>query len=173
MIKKPEYLDRSAYYTMYTDLATDADLLDSFKTSEKATIELYDSLDANDLIKKYAEDKWTVAQVLLHNIDSERILSYRALAIARGEGNRIQGYEEDIYAANDFSSTRSIESLKEEFLSLRASTNVLFQNFHAEALHRKGNANGLIVTPCVLGWMISGHTLHHLNILKERYGLRS
>ena len=171
MIKKPAYIDRSAYYTMYTDLATDSDLMESFKTSSDAMIEILDSISEEKLQKKYGDDKWTVAQLLLHTIDSERILSYRALAIARGEENRIQGYEENIYAANDYSSSRTLSSLKEEFLIVRKSTVSLIQNIHEDALHREGNANGLIVTPCVLGWMICGHTLHHLKILRERYDL--
>jgi uncharacterized damage-inducible protein DinB len=166
---KPEYLDRSAYYTLYTDLATDQDLFTSFETSTKATLDMIESLSENDLNKRYAEGKWSIAQVLVHNMDSERILSFRALAIARGEKNKIQGYEENDYAEQDFSNTRTLADIKEEFLAVRASTIQLFKNLHEKALHQEGNSNGLIVTPCVLGWMISGHTLHHLNILKERY----
>jgi hypothetical protein len=49
---------------------------------------------------RYAPDKWSLKEVLGHINDTERIMSYRALRISRGDTTPIEGFEQDDYVRN-------------------------------------------------------------------------
>lgn len=160
----PNFFDRYILLTSETQ-----DLLDGLvEFSPKnlfLDIEKYKSI--GDAI--YAPNKWTLKDILQHCIDTERIMSYRALCFARNDDNVLPGFEENLYAKNTNLSKRSIESLIEEFSVLRESTILLFKNMDKTMLLRKGTANMTRISPLSLGFVIVGHAKHHQNIIRERY----
>jgi len=119
--------------------------------------------------KIYAPGKWSIKDILQHCIDTERIMSYRALRFARNDDTILPGFEEGLYAKNTNLKNRTIESLIEEFSVLRKSTNLLFSYMDEIMLLRKGTANMTHISPLALGFVIVGHSKHHENIIKERY----
>jgi hypothetical protein len=122
-----------------------------------------------DSLYSYAPGKWTIKEVVQHLIDTERIMSYRALCIARGETTSLPGFDENLYAAESGANYRRWEHLVEEFLYLRQSTLHLFRSLNSTQLQREGTANQNKITPNALGFIIAGHALHHLSVIKERY----
>lgn len=119
--------------------------------------------------KIYAPDKWSIKDILQHCIDTERIMSYRALCFARNDDNVLPGFEEGLYAKNTHLENRTIASLIDEFSVLRKSTILLFSYMNKTMLLRKGTANMTRISPLSLGFVIIGHALHHEKIIKERY----
>ena len=118
----------------------------------------------------YGRDKWTIKQVLLHITDTERVMQYRALMAARGDNETPQSaMNENIFAQNAAVSNRSMQDLLAEFTIVRASTNCLLQNLTSEQTTWGIIANGHIITPRAIGYIIIGHVLHHINIINERY----
>jgi uncharacterized damage-inducible protein DinB len=117
----------------------------------------------------YAENKWTIKEVMQHVIDTERILAYRALCLARGEKQALPGFDENEYAAAAFAHNRSMASLKDEFEWVRGSTNSLLLSFNEKQLTHLGTANSYLTNANAIGFIIYGHLLHHKNILEERY----
>ena len=107
--------------------------------------------------------------MLLHQIDSERIFAYRALRFARADNQNLLGFEQDDYVANSGANSRSINSLLAEYDAVRASTVALAESFTEEQLDRRGTANNGPATVRALLFIIAGHELHHLNIIRERY----
>lgn len=138
-----------------------------------ATAKLIASLNPTNLGYAYADGKWTVAEVLLHIIDCERIFSYRALRMARNDSTPLPGFDENEYTPNSGASLRTVGSLMEEYLAVRRSTLALFQNLSSEMLSRTGTANGHLFSVEMIGVVIAGHELHHLNVLGNRYGLEA
>lgn len=118
---------------------------------------------------RYATGKWTVKEVLGHVIDTERVKAYRALAFSRGDRQPLPGFEQDEYVLNASFSSRSLESLADEFIYLRKANYVLFQSFDESTLNNAGIANDKPVTVRALIYVIAGHLNHHLHILKEKY----
>lgn len=119
----------------------------------------------------YAPGKWTVKEVVGHLGDTERILSYRALRIARGDKTPLAGFEENDYVpAADFGS-RSLGGLLEEFQATRRATVALFDGLQADAWARRGTASGSGISVRALACIIAGHELHHRALLRERYGV--
>lgn len=119
--------------------------------------------------KSYAKGKWSVKEVLGHLIDTERVMSYRALAIARGEKQSLPGFEQDDYVKEADFNSRKINDLLEEYKKIRESTISLFETFDENIYDKKGTANNSPVTVRAIMFMIPGHEQHHINILKERY----
>ncbi|MDT4840328.1 hypothetical protein FQZ97_741480 [compost metagenome] len=117
----------------------------------------------------YAPGKWTVKDILQHCIDTERIMTYRALCISRNETISLPGFEENLYAENTVAVTRTVEDLLEEYKVVRLATQMLFQHMSPGMILQEGNANNIRITPLALAFMVLGHALHHQNVLVERY----
>jgi uncharacterized damage-inducible protein DinB len=118
---------------------------------------------------RYAGDKWSIKEMLQHIIDAERIFSYRALAIARGDKTPLPGFDENSYAAGSKADKRHWDSLLEEFKAVRTSTDMLLLSFTEEQLQLTGITNSQPNTVNAIAFVIFGHILHHINVLKERY----
>lgn len=157
------------YYVKYIDSVKEANIQDALTNSIEHFTKQLALISEDKAEYRYAEGKWSVKEVIQHIIDTERIFNYRALCIARGESNALPGFNENHYARNSHASLRRFEDLKEEFLTVRASTAALYNSFTEEDLRATGNANGHEVEVLLIGYVTVGHALHHMNIIKERY----
>jgi len=117
----------------------------------------------------YDTGKWTVKQVVQHIIDTERVFCYRALCFARNDKTALPGFDQDLFVANDNANARNWSDLLEEMRVVRQGTILLFNSFTQNALLRIGTGSGKNMSVRAIGFMCSGHQLHHLNVLKERY----
>lgn len=129
----------------------------------------FKSIPIDKVSYRYAEGKWSVKEVLQHIIDAERIFTYRALRIARHDKTPLPGFDEKSYAAATNADERSWESLLEEFEAVRKSTDLLLQSFTKEQLEQTGTTNGETNTVKAISFIVFGHILHHINVLKEKY----
>jgi hypothetical protein len=118
---------------------------------------------------RYADGKWSVKEVVGHMIDTERVMAYRAMCVARGEKQPLPGFEENDYVAVANFGRRSLYDLGHEFGFVREATISLFKSFSAEDLDRVGTANNKPVSPRALLYIIAGHHIHHEAVLRERY----
>ena len=130
---------------------------------------IFAGLSEDQAEKPYADGKWNLKEMLLHQIDSERIFAYRALRFARADGQDLHGFEQDDYVAQSNANARSITSLLAEYDAVRGATVALFDTFGEAELSRRGTANGGPATVRALLYIIPGHERHHLNIIRERY----
>lgn len=117
----------------------------------------------------YAEDKWTIKELVGHVIDTERIMAYRALRIARGDKTPLPGFEEKDYVTNSHFSDRTIDSLAEEFAIVRKGTMYLINSLTEEEIDRRGTSNGSAMSVRALMYILAGHVNHHRKIIEERY----
>ncbi len=104
-----------------------------------------------------------------HVADTERVMAYRALRIARGDTTPLPGFDENGYAAASGADRRTLADLAAELAHVRAATLDLLRPLDGEALERAGVASGTPVTVRALAWIIAGHETHHRRILRERY----
>ena len=132
---------------------------------------LFKNISEEEGLKTYAPGKWSIKEMLLHCIDTERIFCTRALMIARGETQNIPGYNHENYVKFSNANRRSLESLKMELFTQRASSHQLFETFYADDLCKTGIANENKLSVRAIAYIIPGHCLHHFNILRERYGI--
>ena len=169
-IEKPKEGEYPAYAIMYMKLLPeDGMLLQHLKAGFENMKKLIVSLPGEKLLHRYARDKWTIKEVLVHIIDDERIYAYRALCFARNEKTPLPGFEQDDYVMFSNANERTIENIVHEYEAVRNATIALFDGFDEIALMREGMANNNKATVRALGYHIAGHELHHLNIIKEKY----
>ena len=166
---KPKPEDYDAIYRGYISLIGDDDIIEVLEEQRKTFEKFLKTFTEKQGSYSYADGKWTVKEVLGHVIDTEKIMAYRALAIARGEKQSLPGFEQDDYVAESNFNNRSLDDLINEFLTARESNIILFKSFDEEILHRRGIASESEVTVLALIYIIAGHEKHHMKILKERY----
>lgn len=159
------------FYETYVRLVPEDDLMDAFQHAMEEIHERLDSIPADKADYAYADGKWTVKQLLQHIIDTERVFSYRAVCIARGDKQPLPGFDENEYAAAADGQGRSLKEMKEELLALRHSVYLLFKGFTPEMLAQVGTASGKPISTLALGYIVIGHIRHHFSILKDRYGI--
>jgi len=166
VLKDSEY---APFYQKYIELAPDLSIVDALQQSADSFLTFFKNLSEEQGLTKYAADKWTLKELLLHCIDTERIMAYRALRFSRNDKSELVGFEQDDYVFESNANQRKIKDLIEEYSSLRKSTIDLFAGFDANAMERSGIASGNRMSVRALGYVISGHELHHLEICKTRY----
>ncbi|MFD2528171.1 DinB family protein [Polaribacter marinaquae] len=168
MISKSEY---APYFEQYMQLVSveEMSIVDNLEASQKKFHNLLDNLPVEKHNYAYDEDKWTLKELIQHVIDTERVFCYRALCFARNDKTELPGFDQDIFVDNDNANDRDFYELLSEMDVLRKSTIQMFKSFTSEALLRKGIASKNSISVRALGYLFSGHQLHHVNIIKERY----
>lgn len=168
---RPAASDFPPYFERYISLVPEEDI-QQVMASSMQELKLALSVISNEKAGfAYAQDKWTVKQLLQHVIDAERIFAYRALCIARGEKQSLPGFDENAYAANADASDRHLKELKEEMMTVRQGSVLLFQSFTPEMLSKTGLTNNNPINVLSIGYILIGHWRHHSSILKSRYGI--
>jgi len=166
---RPASNEYANFYSNYVALATGDDVADVIKIHSQSIINFYNSLPESKADYAYAEDKWTIKELMQHLIDTERIFVYRATRFARKDPQPLSGFEENEYVFNAKASFRTLQSLKDEFGFLRKSTDIFLENLDQEQLVQTGTANNHQTTVRAIAFIIFGHLLHHKNIIQERY----
>jgi hypothetical protein len=169
MLQRPLASEYPEYYKPYVDLVPEGELLTLLKENLVKTIELFESLSEASGHFRYAEDKWSIKEVLGHMADTERIMSYRLLRVGRGDQTALAGFNENEYVEGSQINKLPIKRILEDFIAIRKATLTLFQNMPEEAWANIGFANNTDVTARAIGYIIAGHALHHFKIINDRY----
>ena len=167
MVPKNEY---APYFEQYIKLVNqNKSILENLIDSQIDFESTLRKIQSHKNMYSYAKGKWTLKQVVQHLIDTERVFTYRALCFARNEPNSLPGFDQDIFSTYDNANTQNFKDLLDDMAGVRKSSIALFKSFSEEALVRKGIASKLEISVRALGYLFSGHQLHHLNSVKERY----
>jgi DinB superfamily len=166
---RPQPGESAPYYDRYISLVQSNDVVSAFEDQRRQTLLLLSGRTEGDGDLRYAPDKWSLKEVLGHISDTERIMSYRALRIARGDQTPIEGYEQDDYVRNGSFGRVFLADLIEDYIAVRRATISLFRNLDEPAWSRRGVANKNEITVRALAYLIAGHELHHRRILEEKY----
>lgn len=168
--KRPNVGEFNPFFKNYIDLVADGELVAMMDENLDLIADFFRNIPAELGDYKYEEKKWTIKEVLAHIIDSERVFAYRALVCLRQDKtSTIPSMDENLYSANLDVSNISIPDLIEEFITVRKGTLLLFKNVNDENLDFRANSVSGEITARALGFILIGHTLHHKNIIVERY----
>jgi DinB family protein len=171
---RPQPGESAPYYDRYISLVppnetSGHNILTTFEDQRRQMLLLLSGRTEADGNLRYAPDKWTMKEVLGHMNDTERIMSYRALRISRGDPTSMNGFEQDDYVRNGPFARLTLADLIEDYIAVRRATISLFCNLDDSAWTRRGIANKNEVTVRALAYIIAGHELHHRGIIEEKY----
>ncbi|MDA0195737.1 MAG: DinB family protein [Bacteroidetes bacterium] len=169
IISPPEPAEYPEFYHTYVSkVIGNTDLVPAMKEDLKAIIDLVSSLPTDMLNYRYQPGKWTIKEILSHVIDAERVFAYRTLLFARNDKTLLPGFDHNQYI--DFiNGNRSIENILKEIKAVRESSIALFEGLAEDAIMRSGITSGGEFTVRAKGYIILGHSHHHMQIFRERY----
>lgn len=168
-MNRPEKTEYGEFYEGYISLVPGDDIISALSAQPTELQDIFVSMPEEKGYYAYADGKWTIKEVLSHMIDGERIFSYRALRISRGDKTPIEGFEQDGYNEHSHANERSLSDLLEEFNLLRRANLLVVNYLSDEDWKRMGTASNTPVSVRALAYIMAGHVTHHLNILRERY----
>ena len=166
---RPAPAEFADFYAGYILGVPDGNLLDTLVAQGKDAAARLGAVPESKGNFAYAPGKWTLKDVIGHIIDGERVFSYRALRIARGDEIPLPGFDENAWVPMAEAGARTIKDLIAELAAVRAATLHLLMHLPAEAITRIGTASGKAISVRALAWIITGHERHHLRIIRERY----
>jgi uncharacterized damage-inducible protein DinB len=170
-IPRPHESEYPAFYTGYVGKVPASGPVALLEAQQPAFARL-GALDDARGDHCYAEGKWSVKEVLGHMADAERVFAYRLLRIARGDSTPLPGFDEQAWAVTAPHRHRRIKDVADELSAVRAASLALYRTLDDAAIAHQGTANNAPVTARALAWILAGHAQHHLDVLRERYGLQ-
>ena len=169
-IPKPQPDEYLAYYGKYIALVGE-DAMSALRSQAASTPRLLKGVTESQAMFRYAPGKWSVKEVLGHILDGERVFGHRALRFARADQTPLPGFDENAWVPAAGFDRHTLAELATQYDAVRAATVALFGSFDEAALVRRGQANNAEVSVRALAHIIAGHELHHVGLLRERYGL--
>lgn len=169
MNQRIDSTEYAPYYAPYVNRVPEGDIAGILLSQLEKTLKLIRALDEDQALFRYEEGKWSVKEVIGHITDTERIMAYRLLSIARGETASLPGFDEQKYVQNGNFDEVALQDISQNYATVRQSTIQLLKTLPTEAWTRTGISNGFQVTVRALAHIIAGHELHHCNIIEERY----
>lgn len=169
MFIRPDISEYPEYCRSYIEMVPEGSILDILNVKKEMVHKLFSGMTDEQADFRYEHGKWSLKEVLGHITDTERILAYRLLRISRGDRTPLPGYSEDDYVREAGFRLRTISSLLEDYQIVRSSTISMIKGIPFTCWEREGTANGYNITARAIPYMIAGHELHHLKIMKEKY----
>ncbi len=159
----------SVFYKPYVVASKSENLIEDLEISLHQFIKFVQDIPMDKFDFRYAEEKWTIKEIIQHLIDAERVFSYRALRISRNDQTPLPGFDENLFVENSNATTRSIQDLLTEIAVVRQATISLFKSFSYEQVLLIGTASNAAISVRAIGFIIIGHQNHHKKVFIERY----
>ena len=169
MIQRPDDTEYVSHFGRYVNLVPEGDILITLARQNEATMALLRGLSESQGGFRYAPGKWSIKELVAHVSDAERIFADRALRFARADQTPLPGFEENDYVRTGSFDSFHLADIVTGFENVRRATLSLFKLMSKEATTRRGKANNAEVSVRALAYIIAGHELHHMNILRTRY----
>lgn len=166
---RPVAGDHAPYYDLYVDQVPAGDVLETLRASLEETRALLAGRPAAWARHRYAPDKWSVAEVVGHLVDTERTFAHRAFVIARQDPVAPPDMDQDGYARVSNADQRPLDDLVAELAAVRGATLALFASFDDAIWSRHGTAAGRSFAVRSFPFVVAGHEIHHRRVLVERY----
>ncbi|MDC7993619.1 DinB family protein [Altibacter sp. HG106] len=158
-----------AFYQSYFELTGAGTIVFELEQSRDKIYSLFASLTAEEWEHRYAVGKWSLKEMMMHLIETERVFAFRAFWISRDPATPLPGFDQDTFVTHSNVEARTTASLLSEYEGVRAETTRLFTSFSQDQLQQLGQASGAPLSVRAAGYLISGHELSHLKVIHERY----
>jgi len=171
MTERPPETEYAPFYAGYVALVPETDILAVLEGQVAAIQRLLATVPAEKEAYRYAEGKWSLRQVVGHLVDGERVFGYRAFCLSRGEQAALPSFDENQYVGAARADSIPLAELLAELALVRQGNLVVLRRLDARDWTRVGTASGQPVSVRALAWIMAGHPRHHVNVLRERYGV--
>ncbi|KOY17917.1 DinB family protein [Paenibacillus xylanivorans] len=171
MVERPTTEEYAAFYEGYIQLVPEGNITERLELQANIVQTLLSSMTEEQANYRYAEGKWSVKEVIGHLLDNERIMSSRLLRIARGDKANHPGYDQDVLMQSQPFNAYTVVDLNEEYAVTRRSTILMLHHLTPEAWLCRGIVSDNPASARSIAYILVGHELHHLSVLRDRYSL--
>ena len=171
LMDRPQADEYAPYFSRYISLLPEGGVIELLRSQNHDTVTRLANLTEAQALHRYEPGKWSVKETIGHLADGERVFSYRALRFARGDETPLPGFEENEWVPAARFDRRPLTALLGEYTAVRAATIALFSTFDETEWSRRGVANDTPISVRALACCILGHELHHMSLLRDRYGV--
>ncbi len=172
MIQRPSKDEYADYYADYVQRVPDGEIRDILESQVGELKQVYSQFSEQQAAVSHKEGAWSPKEVLGHLNDTERLFSYRAWRISRGDQTPLAKYEQDAFVTAASFNSQRLSDLLAEFENLRRANLILYRTFSEEVSERRGTASGYLFSVRALMYVTAGHAARHLELLRERFGLK-
>ena len=170
MIKRPKKNEYAPPHAVYLGaLPSRGSAASLLRSSWKESVVLFGQLPEEKGDYAYTSGKWTIKQLLIHLIDTERIFAFRILWFMRGDRAPLPGFNQDFWMEYADVSNRTIKDLMKEWKLVREHTLLLLKNCSEAQSRQTGRAGNFEVSVRAYFYVIAGHHFHHLKVFREKY----
>jgi hypothetical protein len=171
LLARPARDEYGDFHAGYVAAVSDGDIRAALAAEGAVAEAFYGAIPESRAGFAYGPGKWTIAEVVAHIADSERVFAYRALRFGRADRTPLPGFDQEVWVPASRAGERRFADLVADLAAVRTASIHLFRSFAPEDWARRGEASGKEVSVRALAWIIAGHELHHRRILVERYGV--
>ena len=168
-MRRPVEGEFAPYFEHYISLTRGANILQNLEDSTLDLVELLVELPEEKYNYAYEDGKWTILQMLRHVIDVDMVFTYRALNLLRNEGGALPGFDHLLWAENSLKGKLNFQALLNEFKAFRAFAMQFFAGLEGDQWENHGEVSGNNTSVLSIPFIMSGHVLHHAEIIRSRY----
>jgi len=172
-MSRPVDSEYAPYYQSYIARVSENDVVPVLRSQLDELDELLSKVKPDGETYAYAEGKWSIRELVGHLIDAERVFGYRAFCIARGERQNLPGFDQNDYLLTAPYRQTDLEDLLSELRLVRLANIAMLRSLDEAAWARLGTANDNEVSVRALIFSMAGHVRHHMEVLRERYLVKS
>jgi hypothetical protein len=165
---RPESWEYPDFFADYVANVPDGSVIEMLGAEVGEWRNLLAEVSEGEAERQPREGQWTIKEVLGHLCDAERIFGYRALHIARGDQIDLPSFEQDDYVRESRSNSRKLADLLNEFTHLRCANVAMFGSMTALDLQRTGTVDGGLMSVRALAFIIAGHEMRHLKLMRAK-----
>ena len=169
MLSRPDPTEYPEYYHQYVAEVPEGDILGIIERQIRETVDFMTGMGEEKAGYRYAAGKWSIKEILAHLTDIERLFQYRCWVFSRNDTTPQPGMEQDDYVANGNADGLELGRLIDDYRVTRIGGLSLFRSFDGGMTTRTGVANGVRFTVRCVPYILAGHNIHHVNVIKERY----
>ncbi|WP_141434423.1 DinB family protein [Bacillus sp. 03113] len=166
---KPLNNEYPSMYHPYITLVPEGNLISLLTKQSEQLSEMLLDVPEEKWTYRYAADKWSLKEVIGHILDNEIIMNYRLFRISRGDTTSLPGYEQDDYIKASNYHTYKPSELIDDYKTIRCSTLATIRGVNEDAWIKQGYIDNNVISARALGYIIAGHELHHVKVIKEKY----
>jgi len=170
-MQRPTDTEYAPFYARYVGLVPETDILAVLEPQVEEIRRFLAPVSAEKEAYRYAEGKWSIRQVLGHLVDAERVFGHRAFCFSRGEQAALPSFDENRYVAAARTDEVTLRELVDELALVRQANLAVLRRLDAREWEQAGTASGRLVSVRALAWVMAGHPRHHVEVLREKYGV--
>lgn len=171
-MQAPNANEYNPYFETYIKLVDSSNFDKSLTQNTSNVFNYFTNISETEANYRYASDKWSIKEVLMHIVDVERTMFNRLFVAARGDHqSALFKMNDALYHQNANAESRTLKSILDEFNLVRNNTQFFINTLNKTHELLIANTTPVHVTVRALAYIIIGHTTHHLNVLKDRYSI--